>query len=386
MSVIYNKKIEITFKKNDVCILDNQSKICNWLYNYLLEVCIKDYMDNNDSLKLLDGRNLRNYATSLKKEYPFLKTVYSAPLKECAYRIKRAYIKSFTSSAGLPNFRSWKKKWFSLVFDEPFKGWEVKDDGNIISVSLGKIPDLPVEDGKRNPSVLGKLKVPMILEPDERYKLFSLVKKDNKFYGIFTIEKQLPLIHSSTSKWIVLNLETQDFFISLDYKGDILKFKQINLVKYWDNQIYNIKAKRDDCKTKYKKYTTSGAKFTIHSSRWNKLNDALNTAKNTKQSQLKGILFQISLYLYKHYDLIVVTDYTSNVKPVGYFRRILKWTSEKQQKHFIINSHPKENSVDIEGTRHITRLAGYCVDELYSSNKTLVGEASFKEGLHFKEI
>ncbi|OON90596.1 MAG: hypothetical protein ATN32_03570 [Candidatus Epulonipiscium fishelsonii] len=370
MSVIYNKKIEITFKKNDIVILDNQSKICNWLYNHLLEICIKDYLHNDNSLKLLDGRNLRNYATNLKKEYPFLKTVYSAPLKECAYRIKRAYVKSFTSNAGLPNFRSWKKKWFSLVFDEPYKGWEVKEEGNIISISLGKIPNLPVEEGKRNPSVLGKLKVPMILEQNEKFKVFSLVKKDNKFYGIFTIEKLLPSVNCPQTKWISLNLETQYFFVAKNYKGEILYFKQPDLIKYWDNQIQDIKFKRDNCKTKYIKYTANGIKFTIRSSRWNKLNHTLNIARNTKQEQLKNILYQISIYLYKNYDLVIFTDYNSSTKPTGLFKRILKWTSEKQQKHFIINSE--------------------CNDEICSSDNTassiIIGEAYFNKGINFNKI
>ncbi|ONI44882.1 hypothetical protein AN640_05195, partial [Candidatus Epulonipiscium fishelsonii] len=362
----------------------------NWLYNYLLEICIKDYMENNNSLKLLEGRNLRNYATALKKEYPFLKTVYSAPLKECAYRIKRAYIKSFTSSAGFPTFRSWKRKWFSLVFDEPFKGWEVKDDGDIVSISLGKIPNMPLEQGKRNPSVLGKLKSPMILELNEKFKTFSLVKKDNKFYGIFTIEKQLPIVHHPQTKWIAINLETQHFFVSLDYKGDVLKFKEISLVKYWDNQIKSIRLKRDMCKTKYKKCTLNGIKYTVHSPRWNKLNHTINIAKNTKQEQLKTIFFQISLHLYKNYDLVIITDYNSSIKPVGLFRRTLKWVSQKQQKYFIINPHPKESYTDIETAKNIAyeikNITEY-KDDLYSPiksfNKIIIGEASFNKGINF---
>ena len=39
----YNKKVEILFEKEDELILDGQSKICNWLYNKLLDICKKDY-------------------------------------------------------------------------------------------------------------------------------------------------------------------------------------------------------------------------------------------------------------------------------------------------------------------------------------------------------
>jgi hypothetical protein len=33
MSLIYAKKIEVFFKKEEEWILDGQSKMCNWLYN-----------------------------------------------------------------------------------------------------------------------------------------------------------------------------------------------------------------------------------------------------------------------------------------------------------------------------------------------------------------
>ena len=75
MSSTYNKKIEVDFKKEDIFILDGQSKICNWFYNQLLDACRNDYKYNGAAKKLLSGRNLRNYGTTLKEEYPFLNTV-----------------------------------------------------------------------------------------------------------------------------------------------------------------------------------------------------------------------------------------------------------------------------------------------------------------------
>ena len=172
MSSIYNKKIEVIFSKEDEYILDGQSKICNWFYNQLLDACRKDYKYNGNAKKLLNGRNLRDYGTALKEEYLFLNTVFSSVLKEPSSRIKKAYDKFFKEGAGYPKFRSWKKKWFSLVFDEPNKGWEVKEDGKTISISLGDIPDLPKEKGKRNPSVLGTLKEKVEIQDNELFKVF----------------------------------------------------------------------------------------------------------------------------------------------------------------------------------------------------------------------
>ena len=117
--------------------LDGQSRICNWLYNHLLDACIKDYKENHNSKQLLSDRNLRDYGVSLKEQHPFLKTVFSSVLKEPANRLSNAYQKFFDKKGRCPRFRSWKKKWFSLVFDEPNKGWELLNHGTSISVSLG---------------------------------------------------------------------------------------------------------------------------------------------------------------------------------------------------------------------------------------------------------
>ena len=387
MSSIYNKKIEVEFKKEDTFILDGQSKICNWLYNQLLDACIKDYKENGNDKKLLSGRNLRNYATSLKKEHEFLNTVFSSVLKEPSARIKKAYEKFFKEGSGYPKYRSWKKKWFSLVFDEPNKGWELQEDGKRIAVSLGDIPDLPKEKGKRNPSVLGKLKENVKLEENELFKTFSLVKQQGKFYAIFTIEKcsleelkfkdemsnyrkdcnlakkekrALPMkpvlrekevVIPKTCKWIALDPNHKNFFVGVDYKGDSIEFKKLQMVKYWDNVIDDLKSKRDRCQKNYRKRKTeNGTTYTVHSPRWNRLNHALEIAYNKRREQIKTALYSIAHTLYQDYDLVLIGDYVptngtapfSNMKRsmlnqehIGKFRRILEWVAEKEDKFYL---------------------------------------------------
>ena len=87
MSLTYTRRSKLNFPKRMELILDGQSKICNWLYNQLLDACQKDYYENNNSLKLLEGRNLRNYGVSLKKSHPFLNTVFSSGVKGTIYKI-----------------------------------------------------------------------------------------------------------------------------------------------------------------------------------------------------------------------------------------------------------------------------------------------------------
>jgi putative transposase len=73
--MIFNRKVQVIFSKEDRAVLDGQSKICNWMYNILLEISIKDYTENNNEGNLLQGRNLRDLVPILKKEHNFL-TLY----------------------------------------------------------------------------------------------------------------------------------------------------------------------------------------------------------------------------------------------------------------------------------------------------------------------
>ena len=133
----------------DTSVIDGQSRICNWLYNHLVEKATlfrREFCEtqNSDTAKMLyTKRGLRNLLPKIKQEKPFLKVVHSSPLKNTALRLTNA-IQSHQKSKkgkrkgkllGWPKFRSWKEKWFSLFYDEPGKGFNVQD--NILTLSLG---------------------------------------------------------------------------------------------------------------------------------------------------------------------------------------------------------------------------------------------------------
>jgi putative transposase len=58
--------MEIILSKEDEAVLDGQSKICNWLYNHLLEMVKEDYKNGNKN-EYLKGRNLRDQVPKLKE-------------------------------------------------------------------------------------------------------------------------------------------------------------------------------------------------------------------------------------------------------------------------------------------------------------------------------
>ena len=158
--MIINQKIEIKFDKESSLILDSQSRMCSKLYNILLENCKKEYEETGQN-KLLTGRNLRDLVVDIKQEHAYLYSVHSSPLKNTAFRLKNAYEKYFKSlkdktyDLGYPKFHSNKKKWFSLLYDEPNKG--IRIENKHIRISLGYKLDEKGTDEEPNFAFWGML-------------------------------------------------------------------------------------------------------------------------------------------------------------------------------------------------------------------------------------
>ncbi len=83
-------KIPLLVSEQEAAILDSQSKIANWLYNKLLERAndlrtqYRASQDKEVGRTLYTERGLRDLIPELKEQHPFLKAVYSSPLKNAA--------------------------------------------------------------------------------------------------------------------------------------------------------------------------------------------------------------------------------------------------------------------------------------------------------------
>ena len=142
-------KLKLQVDADTQYVLDGQSRICNWLYNTLLERANELKQDfiatqNLEACKTLYTKfGLRNLVPVLKEDNAFLNVVHSSPLKNVALRLTKS-IKAYQDSRkgrckgkkrGWPKFRSWRGNWFSLLYDEPNKG--IKVIGKTLQLSLG---------------------------------------------------------------------------------------------------------------------------------------------------------------------------------------------------------------------------------------------------------
>lgn len=345
------------FSKEDSFKLDGQSKICNWLYNYLLDMAINDYSNGNEK-KLLTGRNLRDTVPGLKEEFNFLKAVHSSPLKNTALRLKEAYDSFFNGKCNYPKYRSWRIKWFSLFYDEPQKGFRVQ--GKNIRISLGQ-----TNEGERL-YVTGRLVEELPLKNGERIKNFRLCKEQGDiFYAIFTIERR-DKEKKAVNTWIAIDPNHKNLFAAVDNEGRTYEFEKPYMIKYWDNIIDELKGKRDKCEREAKKRVSSGSgkEYFIPSRRWTKLNAALNRAYHRRREQIKSMCYVIGNFIAKNYDYAAIGDYVPstdtasedmmhrsmlNQTVIGKLRETVSWVMERSCK-----------SAKITDEKNTTKLCCIC--------------------------
>ncbi len=364
--MIYSQNIEIKLSKENQLILDGQSKILNWLYNHLLDLSIKQYDEVKqgtlEKTLLSKKYGLRNYMVNVMKEsneFKFINAVYSKPLKESATRLEQTFKKFFTEGTGFPNYRSWKKSWFSLHYDEAFVGYKI--DGYNLVVSCGTD-----SDGKR-------IKIEAVLKnkikTNGKIKTLRICKKLNKYYINLTLEK-IDTPKKDNKKWISIDQNHKNFFCAVDYKGETMIFNKNNFIKYTEKQIdelNSLMSKKKKFVTKINKnYNKEYKQFT---KQFNRLVVKRSKLYSKIREQKKNYCNTVANFLFKNYDLVIIGDYTPdlntakfntmhrsmlNQEMIGQFRRVLQHQADKSGKSLIINSE-----------RYTTSDCCFCGDRVY---------------------
>ena len=355
--------------------LDGQSRICNWLYNHLVEKSLQlrqEFIQSGNkqaSKTLYTKRGLRNTLPQLKKEHPFLKVVHSSPLKNTALRLSEAIQVHQKSKKGKrkgkqmnwPKFRAWKQDWFSLFYDEPEKGFKIQEKTLIISLGTG-------QDGKHRSLTLELPEAHLLKEKTPRN--LRIVSELGNYYAIFTIQKDLPL-RKPISKILALDPNHKNLAYGVDTKGTAIEIAAPQWLKIYDNRLDALKSKRDRCNKKSKKHPVldtqgnpTGKEFHSPSKQWKKYDHTLKRALHKRREQTKTFMFTSAHRLFRDYDCIGIGDYTPNgegiTKPmrramnnrslIGRWKKTLSWVARKSGKTFL--------EFDERGT---TRTCSHCL-------------------------
>lgn len=359
--------------------LDGQSRICNWLYNALLEKARElrhEYITSKDpqtALKVYSERGLRNLLPKLKTEKPFLKVVHSSPLKNTALRLSEA-IQAHQKSrkgkrkgkmVGWPKFRSWKRSWFSLFYDEPDKGFKIQGDRIILSLGMGqdrkrRAIEIPLEDAH--------------LVKDKTIRNLRVVKQLGTYFAIFAIQVEVPKTKRIASA-IALDPNHKNLAYGADTRGQGIEIAAPHWLKCFDKRLDEIKSKRDRCQKKSQQIDVldesgnpTGKTYWKPSKRWRMYHHQLERALQKRREQTKTFLFTTAHYLYKHYDCVGIGDYTphgegittpmrramNNRSLIGRLKQVLSWVAIKSGKTFI--------EYDEKGTTRTCHSCGHILE------------------------
>jgi len=143
--------------------------------------------------RLYTKRGLRNELPLLKKEFSFLKSVHSSPLKNAALRLSEA-IGAYQNSrkgrrsgkpTGWPKFRSFRNKWLSLLYDEPGMGFKV--NARELILSLG------VDQENRRIKVSATMERSLESFGDCNIRNLHITCEQGRYFAVFTVSKPEPV-------------------------------------------------------------------------------------------------------------------------------------------------------------------------------------------------
>ncbi|WP_232796680.1 RNA-guided endonuclease InsQ/TnpB family protein [Kyrpidia spormannii] len=350
-------KMLLEVDEHTAAVLDGQSRIANWLYNHLLEEAntlrekFRSTQDPEAARVLYTKRGLRDRVPALKQEYPFLRTVYSSVLKNAALRLSgaiRKYQKARrekgAKKVGWPKFRSWRREWFSLQYDEPWKGFGL--EGRTLRLSLGKVLD--EKTGKeKQAQVTAHLAEPLPdwFEPGMVRQL-RIVKEGRLFYAVFTVERPVPA-RRPAGRVIAIDPNHKNLGYGVGTDGVATEIRNPWFLKILDRRIDEVKSLRDRCKRKSVRVVREdGSEVWLPSRRWKKLNERLEELWRVRREQTKVYLWTMVNRLYREYDAVFVGDYTprggeisrgmrramNNQSLIGRFKGTLAWVATRSGK------------------------------------------------------
>jgi putative transposase len=348
-------KIRLVVDPPSAAVLDGQSRILNWLYNLLVDVAgdlRHGYIANpNDTTghNLYTKRGFRNMLPALKAQFPFLRTVHSSPVKNAALRLAKAIGDHQDCAHGRrkgkpvswPHFRSWKRKWFSLLYDEPGKGFSLV--GDLLTVTLG------VDAQGKRLSVQARLAEPLPRRyTSEDIRNLRIVRDGTDFHAVFAVERGLPE-GKPIFRAIALDPNHKNLAYGVDAEGTATQIANPWFAKLWQRRTCDLKSRRDSCKKQsVRVIRPDGSWYWRPSRRWLRFDRALAEVHRLRREQTKAYLFTMANRLFRKYDLVAVGDYTphgggitpgmrramNNESLIGRFKEVLSWVAMKSGKRY----------------------------------------------------
>lgn len=256
-----NKKQQMLIQKTFGCT--------RFIYNYFLDLRIKEYKENAKTLSYNDSSKL---LTQLKKELLWLKEPDKDSLQKALKGLDNAYQKFFKEHTGFPKFKSKKDR---------HKSYRTSCTNNNIQF-CGKHIKLPK---------LGMVKVRDKHIPSGRILNSTISQEPNGHYYVsLCCTDVICEQYVKTNKNIGIDLGIVDFAILSD--GTKI-----------ENPRFNEKSEQ-----KLAKLQRELSRKTIGSSNWNKTRIKVANLQKHISNQRTDFLHKTTTYLVKKYDIIAIED------------------------------------------------------------------------------
>jgi len=251
-------------------------------------------------------------------------------------------------AVGWPRFRSWRQRWFSLLFDEPGKGFRV--DGNQLKISLGT-----GRDGRRRAVTVGAPDAARALR-DKRTKNLRIVKQHGVFYGVFGVERPVPA-PKPVGRAIALDPNHKNLAVGVDTDGNAIEIEPPWWLKRLDQRIDELRCRRDRCTRQSVKIeitdrqgNPTGRYRWRASKRWRRFNTAYQKALAKRRDQTKTFQATVAHRPCRDYGLVGVGDYAprggglstgmrramNNQCVIARFRADVAWVATKSGKQSLV--------------------------------------------------
>ena len=220
-------------------------------------------------------------------------------LKNAALRLSKA-IRDYqngkhgrrANQVNWPRFRAWKRTWFSLQYDEPWKGYALA--GRRLSLVLGQDAA-----GKQ---LKIELELAEALPHWIKHKDISqcrIVKEGQIYSVVFSVQRKLPSGKPlSPTRVVALDPNHKNFAYAVSTDGVATEIKNPYFLKGYDKRIDQLKSKRDRCKKRSRLLThPDGSRFWLPSRRWLMLNDRLENVLRERREQTKQFLYTTYLLM-----------------------------------------------------------------------------------------
>lgn len=242
---------------------------------------------------------------------------------------------------GWPAFRSFKKKWFSLYYDESFKGYKV--DGKTLHLSLGK--------NENNQQIKVDLKLDRRLSEFSGIDIKSLrITRDHSdYFACFCVEKEKKAKKKKEiQKILSIDPNHKCLGYGVDDRKHGLEIKNPYFLRRIERRLDELKSKRDHCQKKSRLIENgNGSSYWQASRRWIKFDKMIKETLQKRRDQTKYYLYGIANEIYRQYDLVCVGDYVpkgglsrkmrrrmKNESLIKRFKETLSWVAQKRGKYF----------------------------------------------------